>query len=280
MISVAVVQVIILSGFFRNSRKNFFGARYSFRSYTSHLASDQSQFSKDFYQTAEFWGGMNLGKKWQVMVFVPYNINKQTSDDGIKNSSGLGDATFITNYKLLDKRTGDKRGDRLSQQLWVGGGVKMPTGKFAADPNDIIPDANNQPGTGSVDFLVNAMYTFHINDWGINSNMNYKINRNAENFHFGNRYNASAYVFHSITSGDVTFNPNIGALYEKLEANKLGDAKVADTGGNALLGAAGLEVNFPVMAVGFNTQLPISQNLSNRQTTARVRGMLHVTFTF
>ena len=223
---------------------------------------------------------MNVGKKWQIIAFVPYNINRQSSDDGIKNSDGLGDITFITNYKLLDKRTGDKHGNRISQQLWIGGGVKLPTGKFAADPNDIIPDANNQPGTGSVDILLNAMYTFHINDWGINSNINYKINRSAKNFHFGNRFNTSAFVFRSISAAKITFNPNVGVLYENLQANKLDNLKVQETGGNALFAAVGLETNFSKMAVGFNAQLPLSQNLSNGQTTTKVRGMVHLTFTF
>lgn len=267
-------------GPFPQFRKHFFGTRYSFRSYTSQVTGDATQFSKDFYQTVELWGGMNMGKKWQVMAFVPYNINRQHSDDGIKNSSGLGDATLIGNYKLLDTRFSDKHSNRISQQLWIGGGVKLPTGKFAADPTDIIPDANNQPGTGSVDFLVNAMYTFHINDWGINSNVNYKINNSAESFRFGNRFNTSAFIFRSISAANTTFNPNVGMLYENLRANKLGDAKIDDTGGNALFAAAGLETNFSMMAVGFNAQLPVSQHLSNDQTTAKLRGMVHVTFTF
>lgn len=267
-------------GPFPQFRKHFFGTRYSFRSFNSRVAGDPTQFSKDFYQTVELWGGLNVGKKWQIIAFVPYNVNRQSSDDGIKNSNGLGDITFITNYKLLDKRTGDKHGNRISQQLWVGGGVKLPTGKFAADPNDIIPDANNQPGTGSVDILLNAMYTFHINDWGINSNINYKINRSAENFHFGNRFNTSAFVFRSISAAKITFNPNVGVLYENLQANKLDNLKVQETGGNALLAAVGLETNFSKMAVGFNAQLPLSQNLSNGQTTTKVRGMVHLTFTF
>ncbi len=267
-------------GLFPQFRKHFLGIRYTFRSFHSQVAGDQSQFSRDFYQTVELWGGLNIGKKWQLIAFVPYNINRQSSDDGVKNSNGLGDITFIANYKLLDKRTGDKHGNRISQQFWIGGGVKLPTGRFAADPNDIIADANNQSGTGSVDFLLNAMYTFHINDWGINSNVNYKINRSAKSFQFGNRFSSSAFIFHSISAAKTTFIPNVGVLYENLHANKLNNLKVQETGGNAVLAAAGLETNFSKMAVGLNAQLPLSQNLSNGQTTTKVRGMVHLTFTF
>ena len=267
-------------GPFPQFHKHFFGLRYSFRSFNSQMASDKTQFSKDFYQTVELWGGMNIGKKWQVIGFVPYNINRQSSDDGKKFSQGMGDITLLANYKFLDKRSGTKNGRRISQQLWLGAGVKLPTGRFAADPNDIIPDANNQPGTGSVDFLLNAMYNLHINDWGMNSNVNYKMNGSADKFRFGNRFNASSFVFRSFRVNKTSLNPNIGLLYENLQANKLEKAKIAETGGNALLAAAGLEVNFRKMAIGFNAQLPLRQDISNGQTNTKVRGMAHVTFTF
>src|SRR5205085_1898213 len=90
-------------GPFPQFTKHFLGLRYSFRSYHSHVANDATQFSKDFYQTVELWGGMNMGKKWQLIVFVPYSINRQTSDDGTRHSNALGDVTLIANYKLLDK---------------------------------------------------------------------------------------------------------------------------------------------------------------------------------
>ena len=266
-------------GPFPQFRKHFFGTRYTFRSFTSQVAGDPTQYSKDFYQTAELWGGLNIGSKWQLIGFVPYNINRQHSDDGIKNSNGLGDITLLGNYKLLDNRSNDKKGNRISQQLWIGGGAKIPTGKFKADPTDIIPDANNQPGTGSVDFLLNTMYTVHVNDWGVNSNLNYKINGSAENFQFGNRFSTSAFVFRSISAANTTFNPNMGLLYENIGTNELAKVKVEDTGGYALHAAAGLETNFSNMAVGFNAQIPVSQNLSNGQTTSKVRGMVHLTFT-
>jgi hypothetical protein len=267
-------------GPFPQFRKHFFGTRYSFRSFHTHLANDATQFSNDFYQTIEFWGGYNISKKWQVLTFIPYNINRQSSDDGVKKNNGVGDISIIINYDLLNTRKGDKHDNRISQQLWIGGGIKIPTGKFSVDANDIVPTANNQAGSGSVDFILNAMYTYHINDWGINTNMNYKINRRADQFKFGNRFSSSAFVFHSISNPKTTFNPNLGVLYENLSSNKLNKVKVDDTGGNALLASAGMEINFAKMAIGFNTQLPVTQSFSNNQTSTRVRGMAHVTFTF
>jgi hypothetical protein len=258
--------------------KHFFGTRYTFRSFKSNVADDPDQFSKDFYQTIELWGGWSIGKKWQVLAFVPFNFNRQNSDDGLVKSSGLGDITLMVNYNLLNKQSKDKKGNNINQQLWIGGGVKIPTGKFSPDPNDIIPTASNQAGTGSVDYLLNAMYAININKWGINSSVSYKINRKAEGYQFGDRFSSTAFVFRSISKGSTTFSPNTGLLYENLRTNKLDNVKVPDSGGNALLAAAGLEIGFKKMSIGFNAQLPIAQNFSNGQTTTKVRGMVHVTF--
>jgi hypothetical protein len=265
-------------GPFPQFSKHFFGVRYSFRSFQTRLVADPTQFSNDFYQTIELWGGWNLGKKWQLLAFVPYNINHQSSDEGISNKSGLGDITLIANYNLLNKSREGR--NTISQQLWLGAGIKLPTGKFSADAGEIVPAANSQPGSGSVDFLINAMYAIHINNWGINTSLNYKINEDADDYQFGNRFSANAFVFRSIRLDKVTLNPNVGFLFENLEANKLSKEKIEDTGGNALLAAAGLEIGFNKIAVGFNVQAPVSQNFSNDQTKTKLRGMLHCTFTF
>jgi hypothetical protein len=267
-------------GPFPQFKKHFVSLRYSFRRFDTHLATDKDQFSRDFYQTAELWGGYNIGRKWQILAFVPFNINKQVTDDGVMKSSGLGDISLIANYKIFNKVADTKKGNRVTQQLWIGGGLKLPTGKFAADQDNIIADANNQAGTGSVDVLANAMYSLHIGNWGLNTNINYRINNQASSFKFGDRFNSSAFVFRTIEAGSVSISPNIGLTYEYLSANKLDKVKVEDTGGNSLLGAGGVEIGFNKVVLGTNIQLPIAQNLSNGQTKINVKGMVHVTFLF
>jgi hypothetical protein len=262
----------------------FVGIRYQFHQFKTRLTNDPTQFSNDFYQTYELWTGWNFGKKWRLMAFLPFNINHQTSDEGATNKSGLGDIALLANYNVFDKT--DKKGStRIIQQLWLGGGVKLPTGKFEVDPMDadLAAMANTQIGSGSTDVMFNGMYNLHINKIGISTTASYKINTsNKDEYRFGNKFSANSFVSYSasVPRANLVITPNAGLLYEHSSVNKLNNAKVNLTGGNLLMAAVGAEFGFNKITVGFNAQLPVAQNFAENQTKSRVKGMLHLTFAF
>ena len=258
----------------------FLGLRYHFKSFHTRLNDDPTQFSNDFYQTIELWGGINIGKRWQVLAFVPYNFNHQVSDEGTKNLSGLGDIAILANYKLFDRTS---KNNQLSQQLWVGAGIKLPTGKFEIDNNDpdVAAVANSQIGSGTTDILLNAMYNIRIDKLGINSSAGYKINTtNKQDYKFGNKASVNSFVYYATPVGNMVIAPNLGLLYEHTEPSALQSTKVNLTGGSLLQGSLGAEISFGRMATGFNMQLPIDQNFASNQTKERVKGMVHISFAF
>lgn len=264
-------------------KHHFIGFRYHFKRFNTVMADDPTQFSKDYYRTMELWGGWNFGKKWQVLAVIPYNFIHQVSDDGITNNQGIGDIALMVNYKLFDKSTTNAKGRPVMQQMWVGAGVKAPTGKFNADATDpaLIAIANTQTGTASTDFMLSAMYNISINKTAINTSASYKLNTsNSDKYSFGNRFSVSSIASYSIKKSQVSIQPNLGLLYENTATNKLEKQKVALTGGYLLTAMGGVELGYKKFTVGANMQLPLSQRFALGQTELKLKGMMHVTYAF
>ena len=172
----------------------------------------------------------------------------------------------------------------FNQQLWIGGGVKLPTGKFDVGFDEIealTADVNSQQGSGSLDFLLNSSYNIRKNNFGVNTTVNYKINTsNRDNYAFGNRFSASSLAYYSIKMKDVFLAPNSGIIYDNAAGNKFQSIKINQTGGYAAYAVAGAELSMKSITIGANAQLPFTQNFSDGQTKAKFRGMMHASFSF
>ncbi len=269
-------------GLLPNFKHRFFGLRYNFQNFKTVLHDDASQFSHDYYKSIEFWTGWNIGKKWQVIAVLPFNIVHQVSDDGIVNNNGIGDVAILGNYKLWQKSS-VKNNKLITQKLTLGAGVKLPTGKFNVDvfANDVISKSNIQAGSASADIIFNANYNIVIDRIGVNTSASYKINSfNKYEYAFGNKLSSSLIGFYSIEKNKITFLPNLGLQFEKSEANKLKSEKIEQTGGYLFSTSIGTEVSFKKVTIGTSVQLPLSQNFAERQTVSQFKGMVHVSYSF
>ena len=271
-------------------KSQFIGIRYQYSHYETHLNADPTQYSHDFYRMIELYGGVSIGSKWQVLGFLPYHFNYQNTDDGIIKRNGLGDISMLANYKIWNTSGLTKNNKSFSDEFWLGAGVKLPTGKYNVDfrdsvneeLDDLLGNVNSQMGTGTVDFIANAMYNVHINKFGINTTVNYKINTtNSSSFKYGDRFSANMFAYYQAKlTNTIYMAPNIGLLYEHVSANNFDNSKVEQTGGYASLASAGVDVNFKKITVGTNVQIPFAQKYSLGQTEYKTRGLVHVTYTF
>jgi len=262
---------------------HFIGLRYQYSSFKTTMKDDATQYSKDRFQAAELWGGWNMGKRWQVLAIVPFNIIHQVSDDGRTSNSGVGDIAMVGNYKIFDIASATASKKLVTQQLWLGAGVKLATGKFIVDQNDeaLVAIANTQTGSGSTDFILNASYNISVNNVGINTSSRYKLNTtNTDQYYFGNKFSVNSFAYYSIKKNNTVITPNAGLLYDHNDASKLNNQKIDMTGGYLFSAAAGMEVNVKKLTIGFNAQLPLTQNFADNQTKTKVKGMVHVTVGF
>lgn len=265
----------------------FVGLRYQSKLLTTHLGPGGERTpltSDESYRSIEAWGAWNFGSKWRVMAILPYNFNSRALENGsLKGQKeGLGDVVGILNYKLFESRITTPNSKMLAHSLWLGAGVKAPTGKYE-DGEQLMPDSPNnfQLGSGSTDFLVNAAYDIRLMDFGVNVNTSYKLNtENRYDYRYGNEFTGNLLAYYKFNiKQKVRVAPNVGLLYESQSPDLLYNRyEVYQSGGDLLSNVVGVEVNMGPLSLGANYQIPLSQNLANDRALAGNRLMTHVSF--
>ncbi|RZK54593.1 MAG: transporter [Pedobacter sp.] len=267
--------------------KRFIGIRYQHKTLQTHLGpiGERTPLSTDeTYQSAEVWGGWNLGKKFRILAFVPYNFNKKVSQSLNGEKNGLGDIAVMGYYNLFNK-SGSVGNNLLVQSLWLGAGVKAPTGKYEPSERLAVQESPNnfQLGTASTDFTFNVAYDIRLHDLGLNANVNYKVNtENKYDYRYGNKLTTNLLAYYKFrVAKTLTIAPNAGMLYETsakdIESNRY---EVNVSGGYSLAAVMGAEVAFEKFSFGANYQNVQSQNLAGGRAFAGNRVMVHLSVPF
>lgn len=262
--------------------KRIMGIRYRTNSLTTHVGiggSNSYLTTQERYRVAEFWSAINLSKKIRMMVTVPCNFNERENSSGINRKNGLGDISFTGFYNILNSRSpvGERR--LLVQSVWLGTGLKLPTGKYRSSNKENSNDANIfQLGTGSVDFNLTAMYDIRLQDFGININSSYKINsRNSRDYRYGNKFSMNAQAYHKFKTGNNgSVAPNVGISIEHSNKDSEGQFLMDASGGSLTAGSLGVEFSYKKIVAGFNFLQPLRQQLANGLVKADNKAMFHL----
>ncbi len=261
-------------------RKNFIGIRYRYRSYTSQLDdSHLASYSYETFQNTELWARFYPLKRLQTFVFVPYNFNEREEGEKTSYLNGIGDIVVSANYNLIN--TYDSVSSDWKQNLLVGGGVKLPTGQFRKIEDGLTVNQNFQLGTGSVDVLLNLIYTLRYKNIGLNTEFTYNINTtNRDDYRFGNTLLPGLTAFFIPNTGAITVMPNAGVSFETFKDNRQYGQPFPDTGGWAMLYNAGIESYYKNFAVGVSYSHPGKQELFSGKVDSSDRVSLHLTVMF
>jgi hypothetical protein len=271
-------------GILPQGHRGFLGIRYRYNSYNSHLTS-LNLSSREQFRTAELWGRFYPAKRVQVMAFVPYQFSQQTMlKSGIVTPlRGLSDISALAHYNLINTFMDDSVVHTVNHNLLVGGGVKLPTGRYKYDENNLsdVANPNFQLGTGSTDWLLNAIYTVRYKNWGANADLSYRItSTNPDGYRFGNRLNASASVFYLSSMGSRSIMPNAGVFVEQAGHDVRGNVMNKQTGGYTTYLNLGTEVYLNKLSFGVSYRQPVSQYLSEGELQANAQVSTHVTVLF
>lgn len=267
--------------------KRFVGLRYQHKTLQTHLGPQGNVTpltTDETYQSAELWGGWNFGKRFRTLAFIPYNFNRRSSQANTGNKQGLGDIALMGYYNLFTQsNTLDRK--LLVHSLWVGAGVKLPTGKYEPSERLAIQENPNnfQLGTASTDFTLNVAYDIRLNDLGFNLNANYKINtENKYSYRYGNKLSTNALLYYKFRLfHQLTIAPNAGVLYETATKDmEQGKYEMDVSGGYSTALVTGFELAVSKFSVGANYQNVIGQELANQRAKAGNRLMLHFSVPF
>lgn len=264
-------------GILPQQAKNFVGIRYQMK--TDQTAPMHGSASKEVFRSTEIWGRFYPLKRVQVLALLPYNFNRQETEDKVTQVQGLGDGLVLVNYNLLNNT--DSLYQKVKHNLFVGGGLKLPTGNYTnkTESGDLNP--NLQLGSGSLDLVANAMYTVRYDKIGLNTNLTYKYNTvNKNDFRFGNKFGAGTVLFSVLKVKEMAIMPNAGFSTEITSKDQSYDEELTESGGHANFLTLGTELYFKRLSAGATLQKPVTQNLSEGYVETGNRFLTHLTFMF
>jgi hypothetical protein len=265
--------------------KKIVGLRYRSTGLTTHLGPGGSSSyltTDEQYKTLELWGGWTIKEHFRLMAYMPVSYNSKSNESGVESKTGLSDASVLGFYRLLRGKAtiANKEATRLLvQDLWIGGGVKLPTGKYNPSDKSTTSVSTNlfQLGTGSLDFILMGMYDIRFQDAGLNLTASYKINTtNQHNYYYGNRFSGSTQFYYKFRFNNKwMIAPNAGIQYEKSAIDLDEGYSVRPTGGVASFATIGAEVSFNKFTFGGNFQPVLFQELGQGAVRTGNRAMLH-----
>ncbi len=260
---------------------NFVGLRYQYRSFRSEhppLFGEPSGLrAEEYFQTAELWARWNPTQRVQAFAIVPFRhfTRYETGADAVITS--LGDVSVIANWVVWN--TGDSLQRNWKHALQIGGGIKLPTGRYNLARQGAPLHRNMQPGTGSFDVPLNAIYTVRYRRLGVNAEANYHFNTTAPDKHrFGHRLGTSLHGFYWRQVRRTTYLPSVGIVWEYAAADRLAGAPIELTGGESTWLSAGVDVFISRLALGILYQQPLNNNISEGFVQPRPRVSVQVAF--
>lgn len=269
-------------GLLPQSHKSLVGVRYQRMRFVTHGESKVLR-TEEHFNIGELYTRFFPVKRVQVMAFVPFRADRQITSADVKRQSGMGDITVLANYNLFNTFMDGENARTFNHTLLIGGGVKLPTGRFRFDENNVlhVANANFQLGTGSTDFILNAFYTLNRDQWGLAANVSRKFNtNNAEGYRFGNQLYGTVNLYRSIRIGKLTVTPSVGVYGEHAGHGIQNGETLGITGGELLNASAGITLFSDKWTVGITGQKPVVQQSASGHVVARERLLAQVAFLF
>lgn len=266
-------------GLLPNNSNHYVGLWWQHQRYRTGLGNLDANPNNEWFNTVELRTRFLVHPKVQVIAILPYAYHLRQQDGTSTILSGVGDGIVMGSYTVLNTR--DSLQSTIRHQLTLGGGLKLPTGRFEQMEADQTINPGFQLGTGSLDWLLNLGYTARINRFGLNADLTYKKNTANENdYRFGDRVSGALSLFYMAAHRRWELMPNAGIFGEYARWDVQEGYYRTFTGGHALMGIVGLELYNGPVNFGVNYNVPLQQELNDGAIEARSRVSVHLNYFF
>jgi hypothetical protein len=254
--------------------KSYVGLSYMYRSYHIHQADGMK--STELYNTVSLTGQYSIGKRLKLSAMLPYLQSSLATENSTRKLSGLGDASILLNYKILDNQKGSFR-----HLVILGAGIKLATGKYISSSSGKTDEQNFQLGTGSFDYLLSGAYRVSHNKWAFSSMVSYKYTtQNKDDYRFGDVLTGNVMAVYSMAPGKFSISPYVQFIGEKQMQNADKHMLQEGSDGNILYAGGGVDIAVKRFSFGINYQGALKQHLSEGLIKAKPRFTTQISFTF
>jgi len=225
----------------------------------------------DYFHTVELSARYHFTDRWKVLVNQPYRINQRKLEGETDGIQGLSDTRIVASYTILNRK---KLGDETSLFFELGGGVKLPTGKYNPDLHETDLPENFNIGNGSWGYILQPNLVLNHKKSGLVFGGLYQYFGKTDNgYRFGSQLSTRLLAFNEVKLSDkITLLPNAGLSAEWIvEDQFFNDKTVTGTGGSGVFANAGINLKSEKFLFGVTYAQPISQSYSHGEVEAKGR---------
>jgi|GEM_PF-1289161 len=233
---------------------------------------------QEHYATSILYGRWFFQPRWNVQLQVPTVYNAATVGDFKQAIGGLGDINAMVSHTLIDQSEEDK-----AFQLFLGAGVKLPTGTRFSEITDYLEWFELQGTSGSIDGLIRLDASWRKNKWGLLASNLFRLNTpDKHEIRFGNFLNVSANAFYikDMAQGRFQLMPTGGFFLEHYAGRSIYGDAIPDTGGTTLFATAGATFFLNAFALRSELQVPVVQQLNGVQMLSRSAITVDISYNF
>ncbi|MDN4165416.1 hypothetical protein QWY31_07880 [Cytophagales bacterium LB-30] len=239
------------------------GIAYAYRAFHTRPSSGAS--SQESFQRMDLKVGWQWNKWSQVRVNIPYMYTQQSTGEEQIMNSGLGDVSTMLFFSLTSLLNSE-----LPYSIYLGGGVKMPTGEYLAIQNGLWLNPNLQVGRGSWDFPLYASLERNWDAINLALDLGYTINgENRLNYRFGNQLQSTLRVYKNLSQNSLSKIIDVGGFVEHYGYNREKGTEIFETQGSLMGGQGGFSLESERFRLGAFAKFPIWQSLFQGQVQSK-----------